>query len=85
MRIPHSHLLSRWAQVSLNGEHIPPPNEQLPYATLIGERFAGAVEVGEAVGQAVTIAVRFACARLQGDGDRTSNPNPLDWWRFGDG
>lgn len=65
-------MLSRWATVSLHGEHTPPPSEQLPYATLIGERFAAALEVGEAVGQAVTIAVRYGCARLQGEGDRTT-------------
>jgi acyl-CoA oxidase len=40
VRIPRENMLMKWAKVSPEGVYTPPPNQQIVYATLIGERLA---------------------------------------------
>lgn len=75
VRIPRENMLMRWAQVSFNGEYIPPPNPTLVYTSLIGERMLVTSSVAEIVSQIVTIAVRYGAIRRQS----SNNQQVLDF------
>lgn len=67
VRVPRENMLMRWAQVTADGQFIPPKNLAISYMTLIGERLLTLEAVNIGVGQCVTIATRYACVRTQGE------------------
>jgi acyl-CoA oxidase len=69
VRIPRKNMLMRWAQVTRDGEFIPPPHPALAYAALIPERLSCPFGVVTLCGQAVTVATRYSCVRRQGSKD----------------
>ncbi|PRP84162.1 hypothetical protein PROFUN_04153 [Planoprotostelium fungivorum] len=66
VRVPRKNMLARWATVTREGKYTPPQSQALVYASLIGERLLVLPGLYDMVSQAVTIAVRYGVARVQG-------------------
>ncbi len=66
VRVPRENMLSRWCQVTAQGEYIPPSHSSLPYFPLILERIVVIQGIFNSISQGVTIGTRFAYRRRQG-------------------
>ncbi|ORX45655.1 acyl-CoA oxidase [Hesseltinella vesiculosa] len=67
VRIPRSHLLSKWVSLDRKGNYTPAPNPAVMYATLIPERLSLITVTTQMVSQALTIATRYGVVRRQGN------------------
>ncbi|KAL6048645.1 fatty-acyl coenzyme A oxidase [Balamuthia mandrillaris] len=70
VRVPLENMLMKWAQLTPDGKFSSPPNPQLAYNTLIGERIFALLAMSDQIRQAVTIAVRYGAVRRQGSKDQ---------------
>ncbi|KAF7297428.1 Acyl-coenzyme A oxidase [Mycena indigotica] len=68
VRIPKGNMLSKFAGVTDSGEYVTPPHAKLSYGGMLYIRSGRMVTTaGWAIGRAVTIAVRYATVRRQGE------------------
>lgn len=67
VRIPRDAMLMRFAQVTEDGQYIPPPpdNQKAAYATMVYVRATIVRDSGDFLSRAVTIATRYAAVRRQ--------------------
>jgi acyl-CoA oxidase len=66
VRVPRENMLARWAQVSRNGEFVPPPSLALAYGSTVTERVGSAESSLIYVDPCLVIAVRYSAIRKQG-------------------
>ncbi|KAI8364351.1 acyl-CoA dehydrogenase/oxidase [Radiomyces spectabilis] len=66
VRVPRSHLLSKWVDLDRQGNYTPAPNPAVMYATLIPERLSLVTVTTQMISQALTIATRYGVVRRQG-------------------
>jgi len=66
VRIPRSAMLSRFADVSENGEYTVPPHSKLSYGGMLYIRSGMITACGWQLAKAITIATRYATVRRQG-------------------
>ncbi|KAJ1973413.1 hypothetical protein H4R35_004132 [Dimargaris xerosporica] len=75
-RIPHDHMLERFAKVTPQEEYVRPPNDKLAYGTMIHVRQKivglGAVNLAKAA----TVAIRYSAARRQFNADKNERRTP---------
>ncbi|KAF9583145.1 Peroxisomal acyl-coenzyme A oxidase 1 [Lunasporangiospora selenospora] len=69
VRIPRTQMMMRNSQVTREGKYVPAKNAKMNYATMVAIRANIVRNSGFALGQALTIAIRYSLIRLQG-GDR---------------
>lgn len=67
VRIPRDAMLMRYAQVTEDGQYVPPPpdNQKAAYATMVYVRATIVRDSGDFLSRAVTIATRYAAVRRQ--------------------
>ncbi|GAB9476204.1 Peroxisomal acyl-coenzyme a oxidase [Globisporangium polare] len=73
VRVPHDHMLMRFAQVLPDGSFVRPKSDKLVYLTMVQVRAYMVEGFSHMMGAATTIATRFSAARVQG---RTSKKTP---------
>lgn len=66
-RIPKENMLSKFAQVTEDGTYVKPPHAKLSYGGMMYIRSGMIFHSGSAVARAITIAIRYATVRRQGD------------------
>ncbi|KAK0476960.1 peroxisomal oxidase [Armillaria novae-zelandiae] len=66
-RIPKENMLSKFAQVTEDGTYVKPPHAKLSYGGMMYIRSGMISHSGSAVARAITIAIRYATVRRQGD------------------
>jgi acyl-CoA oxidase len=64
-RIPHDHMLAKYARVTPEGEYIKPPNAKLGYGTMVFVRANIVRGVGLYLARAATVATRYSAVRVQ--------------------
>ncbi|KAF9903307.1 Peroxisomal acyl-coenzyme A oxidase 1 [Linnemannia zychae] len=69
VRIPRSQMMMRNSKVTREGKYEPAKNAKMNYSTMVAIRANIVRNAGFALGQALTIAIRYSMVRLQG-GDR---------------
>ncbi|KAG7441254.1 peroxisomal oxidase [Guyanagaster necrorhizus] len=66
-RIPKENMLSKFAQVTEDGTYVKPPHSKLSYGGMMYIRSGMISHSGSAVARAITIAIRYATVRRQGE------------------
>ena len=66
VRVPKSHFLSKYAQVTKEGEFVKPPHKKLQYATMTLVRVDIVNRCFPALAKAATIGIRYSLVRRQG-------------------
>ncbi|KAF9262889.1 peroxisomal oxidase [Marasmius fiardii PR-910] len=66
VRIPKSHMLSKFAQVTDQGTYVKPPHAKVSYGGMLYIRSGMVTAAGWNVAKAITIAIRYATVRRQG-------------------
>ncbi|KAK0445628.1 peroxisomal oxidase [Desarmillaria tabescens] len=66
-RIPKENMLSKFAQVTEDGTYVKPPHAKLSYGGMMYIRSGMIHHSGTAVARAITIAIRYATVRRQGE------------------
>ncbi|KAF9965574.1 Peroxisomal acyl-coenzyme A oxidase 1 [Mortierella alpina] len=69
VRIPREQMMMRNSKVTRAGEYVPAKNAKMNYSTMVAIRANIVRNAGYALGQALTIAIRYSMVRVQG-GDR---------------
>ena len=69
VRIPREQMMMRNSKVTREGAYIPAKNAKMNYSTMVAIRANIVRNAGYALGQALTIAIRYSMVRVQG-GDR---------------
>ncbi|KAH7913617.1 acyl-CoA dehydrogenase/oxidase C-terminal [Hygrophoropsis aurantiaca] len=70
IRIPRENMLSKFAQVSKDGQYVQPPHAKLSYGGMLYIRSSMVTTAGWTVAKAATISIRYATVRRQGGEDR---------------
>nr|AOR81608.1 acyl-CoA oxidase [Phaffia rhodozyma] len=65
VRVPRSHMLMKYTQVSRTGEVFEPPLAQLTYGALVGGRTSMVSDSANSAKKALTIAIRYGAVRRQ--------------------
>ncbi|KAG9033601.1 hypothetical protein FRB95_014589 [Tulasnella sp. JGI-2019a] len=73
VRIPRTAMLSKFAQVTKNGEYIKPPHDKLSYGGMIYIRSSMITGFGQSLAKGITIAIRYSTVRRQGGQESSSN------------
>ncbi|KAG0054557.1 Peroxisomal acyl-coenzyme A oxidase 1 [Gryganskiella cystojenkinii] len=74
VRIPRSQMMMRNSSVTREGVYVPAKNAKMNYSTMVAIRANIVRNAGYALGQTLTIAIRYSMVRLQG-GDRIPSQN----------
>ncbi|KAG8849569.1 hypothetical protein FRB96_000719 [Tulasnella sp. 330] len=69
VRIPRTAMLSKFAQVTKEGEYARPPHDKLSYGGMIYIRSSMITGFGQSLAKGVTIAIRYCTVRRQGGQD----------------
>ncbi|KAF9950004.1 Peroxisomal acyl-coenzyme A oxidase 1 [Mortierella alpina] len=69
VRIPREQMMMRNSKVTRAGDYVPAKNAKMNYSTMVAIRANIVRNAGYALGQALTIAIRYSMVRVQG-GDR---------------
>lgn len=67
VRIPKEHMLSKFAQVTRDGEYVKPPHAKLSYGGMLYIRANMVTSGGWLMAKAATVAIRYATVRRQGE------------------
>ncbi|KAI0321360.1 peroxisomal oxidase [Amylostereum chailletii] len=74
VRIPHENMLSKFAQVTEDGQYIKPPHAKIAYGGMMYIRSGMVTSAGWALAKAATSSIRYATVRRQGN----VSPNGLE-------
>ncbi|KAJ1974616.1 hypothetical protein H4R34_004654 [Dimargaris verticillata] len=77
-RIPHDHMLERFAKVTPQAEYVRPPNDKLAYGTMIHVRQNIVRLCAVNTAKAATVAIRYCAARRQFAADKHERRKPKD-------
>ncbi|KAG0248164.1 hypothetical protein BG011_000410, partial [Mortierella polycephala] len=69
VRIPRQQMMMRNSSVTREGQYVPAKNAKMNYSTMVAIRANIVKNAGFALGQALTVAIRYSMVRVQG-GDR---------------
>ncbi|OCB91493.1 peroxisomal oxidase [Sanghuangporus baumii] len=67
LRIPHSQMLSKFAQVTKEGKYIKPPHSKLSYGGMLYIRSTMVTTAGRMLAKAATVSLRYTTVRRQGN------------------
>ncbi|KAF5353255.1 hypothetical protein D9756_008030 [Leucocoprinus leucothites] len=67
VRIPRAHMLSKFAQVTDDGQYIQPPHAKLSYGGMLYIRANMVTGAGWLMAKAATVSIRYATVRRQGE------------------
>ncbi|EIW76904.1 peroxisomal oxidase [Coniophora puteana RWD-64-598 SS2] len=71
VRIPRFHMLSKFAQVTREGEYVKPPHAKLSYGGMLTIRANMVTGAGWTIARGITIALRYTTVRRQGELDES--------------
>ncbi|EGO20267.1 hypothetical protein SERLADRAFT_477680 [Serpula lacrymans var. lacrymans S7.9] len=69
VKIPRDNMLSRFAQVTRDGQYVKPPHAKLSYGGMLYIRSSMVISGGWTMAKAATISIRYTTVRRQGGGD----------------
>ncbi|KAI0698287.1 peroxisomal oxidase [Cytidiella melzeri] len=67
VKIPAEHMLSKFSRVTEEGKYVQPPHAKISYGGMMYIRSTMITNAGWTAGKAITIAIRYAHARRQGN------------------
>ncbi|KAI5121476.1 hypothetical protein M0805_003932 [Coniferiporia weirii] len=67
LRVPRSQMLSKFSQVTKDGEYVKPPHAKLSYGGMLYIRSGMVTTAGRTLAKASTISIRYATVRRQGN------------------